>query len=212
MGGSARLSQLLKLLPLLRHWDSLSRWEMARALSLMRHNDGFAAPRLGFFNFRSDDEKWLLVSGVCSALGWDGMEDNLGCPRVHHAPYIEWAAIGPVIAIQYRDECKGQCYTDPIYSLNIKQSPGIGADHKQLRAWKMGNLNLMFILNFAPLMLHFEAITLGRVLDVNNLFLIFYRVSSYLEECLPLHLFASRHSLEIYRSRLKEKKIPLICL
>ena len=170
MGGSARLSQLLKLLPLLRHWDSLSRWEMARALSLMRHNDGFAAPRLRFFNFRSDDEKWLLVSGVCSALGWDGMEDNLGCLRVHHAPYIEWAAIGPVIAIQYRDECKGQCYTDPIYSLNIKQSPGIGADHKQLRAWKMGNLNLMFILNFAPLMLHFEAITLGRVLDVNNLF------------------------------------------
>ena len=54
-------------------------------------------------------------------------------------------------------------------------------------------------------MLHFEAITLGRVLDVNNLFLIFYLLSSYLEECLPLHLFASRHSLEIYRSRLKEK-------
>ena len=37
---------------------------------------------------------------------------------------------GPVIAIQYRDECKGQCYTDPIYSLNIKQSAGIGSDHK----------------------------------------------------------------------------------
>ena len=69
----------------------------------------------------------------------------------------------------------------------------------------MGNLNLMFILNFAPLMLHFKAITLGRVLDVNNLSLIFYRESSYLEECLPLHLSASRHSLGRYRSRLKDK-------
>ena len=68
----------------------------------------------------------------------------------------------------------------------------------------MGNLNLMFILNFAPLMLHFEAITLGRVLDVNNLFLICYLVSSYLEECLPLHLSASRRSLERCRSRLQE--------
>ena len=133
-------------------------WCMAGASHLMAAMT--APPRTArIFNFKSDDEKWLRASWervVRALLWWDGMKTMMAVPWVHHAVY--WMGGHVTGYCNTIHEMRGQCDTDPIYRLNIKQSTREGAHHEQLRAWKLRNLNLMFILNFAPLLLHFEAI------------------------------------------------------